>query len=123
VEEAGRYVRQNLERAGELVGPRDDLSSFLDAVEPVHDAIRVMAHPFSGTFAPGSVPDVAAEWFDCEYRARGESPRGDPPLEYGSAFGMNVRFKTLGGEPPVFRALWMKEDGEWRITAYDVERP
>jgi len=28
-----------------------------------------------------------------------------------------------GGEPAVLRMLWMKENGAWRITAYDVEAP
>jgi hypothetical protein len=36
---------------------------------------------------------------------------------------MNFRFRTAGGETPVFRALWVKEGGEWRITAYDVDYP
>ena len=43
---------------------------------------------------------------------------------YGKGgFGMLVRVRTKGGEPPVLRVLWMKENGTWRITAYDIELP
>ncbi len=49
--------------------------------------------------------------------------RRDIPLDYGKAFGMTVRFKTQGGEAPVLRVLWLKENDTWRIAAYDVELP
>jgi len=45
------------------------------------------------------------------------------PPEYGTAFGMNIRFLTLAGEGAVLRVLWLKELGAWRIAAYDVELP
>jgi hypothetical protein len=36
---------------------------------------------------------------------------------------MTFRFGTQGGDAPVLRLLWRKEDGNWRITSYDVEVP
>jgi hypothetical protein len=33
------------------------------------------------------------------------------------------RFRMLGGEPPVLRMLWARENDAWRITAFDVETP
>ena len=45
------------------------------------------------------------------------------PLDYGNAFGMTMRFKTRGGDAPVLRLLWRREDGSWRITSDDVELP
>jgi len=48
----------------------------------------------------------------------------DPlPLEYGQAFGMTFRFRTQGGDAPVLRLLWRKEDTVWRVTSYDIELP
>jgi hypothetical protein len=82
-----------------------------------------MDHPYSRTFALTSVPDAIAQAVDCAARARGERFRGEVPPEYGKAFGMNVRFKTGGGDAPVLRALWLKENGLWRIAAYDIEVP
>ena len=31
--------------------------------------------------------------------------------------------RTLGGEAPVMRTLWMKAGDSWRIQVYDVEVP
>ncbi|HJS72908.1 MAG TPA: hypothetical protein VJ921_01380, partial [Vicinamibacteria bacterium] len=90
---------------------------------PVHPAVRVMDHPYSGTFALTSVPNAIGQAFDCAVRARGERLTAEIPLEYGKAFGMNVHFKTLGGEAPVLRTLWTKENDLWRIAAYDIEVP
>jgi hypothetical protein len=36
---------------------------------------------------------------------------------------MIVRFRLKGGEAPVLRTIWKKEDGAWRIFVYDVETP
>jgi hypothetical protein len=36
---------------------------------------------------------------------------------------MTFRFRTQGGDAPVLRLLWRKEDNAWRITAFDVEVP
>ena len=35
---------------------------------------------------------------------------------------MTFRFRTQGGDAPVLRLLWRKEDDTWRVT-YDVELP
>ena len=42
--------------------------------------------------------------------------------ECGKAFGLSFRFQTGSGDAPVLRMLWVKEDGAWRITAYDVDQ-
>jgi hypothetical protein len=34
-----------------------------------------------------------------------------------------VRVRARGGDPPVLRAMWMKEGGAWRITVYGIEVP
>jgi len=82
-----------------------------------------MDHPYSSTFALSSLPNAIADAADCAARARGESFTGEIPLEYGKVFGMNVRFKTKGGDTPVLRTLWIKENDVWRIAVYDVEVP
>ena len=99
------------------------MDEFVEGVQPFHESIRVMEHRYSRTFALYSVPDKLAEAAGCVYRAGGGGFTGDPQPVYGNAFGMNVRFKTPGGEAPVLRLLWFKESGAWRITVYDVETP
>jgi hypothetical protein len=123
LEDAGRRIRRNLQRAGEQVGEVRSLDALLASTEPVHPAVRVMDHPYSRTFALASLPNAIAQASDCAARARGASFTGEIPLEYGSAFGMNVRFKTRGGSAPVLRLLWLKRNELWRIVVYDVEAP
>ena len=36
---------------------------------------------------------------------------------------MNIRFRTQGGEAPVLRVMWVKENDAWRIAAYDMQLP
>jgi hypothetical protein len=36
---------------------------------------------------------------------------------------LTVRFRTRGGDAPVLRLLWRKDEGAWKITGYDVELP
>ena len=47
----------------------------------------------------------------------------DEERDYGETFGANFRFQTQSGEAPVFRKLWVKENGEWKIISYDIEEP
>ena len=123
LEDAGRKIRAGLERAGEQIGERRSVDDFVQGVQPVHPSIRVMEHRYSRTFALGSLPAALAEASDCSHRARGATVNGDPQPEYGNAFGMTVRFKTVGGEAPVLRILWRKDPEAWRITAYGIETP
>ncbi len=123
LEDAGRRIRGNLERAGARLAKENRLDALVAAREPVHPTVRVMDHPYSRTFALTSVPDAIAQAFDCAARARGERFSGEIPHEYGKGFGLNVHFKTRGGDAPVLRALWLKENDLWRIAAYDIEVP
>jgi hypothetical protein len=50
-------------------------------------------------------------------------PPDSVPLDYGKAFATNVRFRTEGGEAPVLRLLWRKEDGSWRSVRLNPDTP
>ena len=95
----------------------------IEAVEPIHPAVRVMDHADEKVFTLTSVPDALADAAECAARS-GDITIPDPmPPAYGNGFGTIVRFKTRAGEAPVLRLLWRKEDGRWRITSYGVELP
>jgi hypothetical protein len=121
--DAARLLRAGFERAGTDIGKQTTLAGLLSAAPPSHPAVRLLLHPYSQTFALTSVPNALARAMDCAARARGEPFTGDFPIEYGQAYGMNLRFQTRSGETPVLRLLWMKEESVWRIAAYDVEYP
>lgn len=123
LEDAGQKIRAGLERSGNRVGKASHLDELVSSAEPVHPAVRVMDHRYSGAFTLNSLPNVFAEAADCAARARGDRFTGEIPLEYGKAFGMNIRFRTQGGDAPVLRTMWLKENGAWRLTAYSVDVP
>jgi hypothetical protein len=101
------------------------LQDVIEAVEPVHDAVRPLAHRYANLYSLSSVPEGLARAVDCARRQKGEPlpdrVAGTP--EYGSSTAMSVRFRMRSGEAPVLRTLWQREDGAWKITAYDVETP
>jgi hypothetical protein len=122
-EEAARYLREGLERLGELVGERESLDTILMRVDPIHPLLRIMSHPDEEIFALIEAPNLIGEWADCARRAAGDPFPEEIPPEYGYYYGQNFQFRTEGGEAPVFRLLWTKEEGDWKIVAYDVEVP
>ena len=121
--DAAALTRAALERSGAEVGKQTRLDTLISAVPPVHPAVRLLDHQYAQTFALTSVPNATIAAADCAARAQGGRWTGDLPLEYGQAFGMNLRFRTQSGEPPVLRVLWVKDQGAWRIRAYAVEYP
>ena len=123
LDDAGRKLRMSLERVGQWVGTRRNLETIVEAAEPRHASIRVMDQPYSRLFSVTSFPTALGDAVECEARARGAVPPDSFPLEYGQAFGMTFRFRTQGGDAPVLRLLWRKEENTWRITSYDVELP
>jgi len=120
-EEAGRRLRAGLAAAGRMAGTSGRLSSIIQPVEPVHPLVRVMDHQAAGSFTITSLPDALGDAAECQARADGTVPPQPLPLDYGRAFGMNLRFRTMAGETPVLRLLWRKEPEGWRITSYAVE--
>jgi hypothetical protein len=95
-EDAGRRVRQAIERVGTWVGTARTLDDVLVAPEPLHPSIRVMDHPYSRTFSLMAVPNALGDPIECDARARGVNVPEPLPLEYGNAFGMMLRFSDRG---------------------------
>ena len=123
LDDAGRKVRASLERVGKWAGSPRNLEAIVEAAEPLHPSIRVMDQPYSRLFSLTSFPSALGDAIECDARARGAVPPDPLPLEYGEAFGMTFRFRTQSGDAPVLRLLWRKENGAWRVTAYEVELP
>ena len=121
-EDAGRRLRSGLEVAGKLATARS-LDAMLSAPEPLHPAVKVMDHAWSRVFSLASLPNALADAAECAARAAGTAVPDQMPLKYGAGFSMNIRFNTRGGDAPVMRMLWRKENGAWRITSYTVELP
>jgi len=123
LDDAGAKIRAGLERSGADVGKVAKLEDVISDAPPFHPAVRVMDHRYSQMFALSSVPNALADAADCAVRARGDAFSGQVPLEYGKGFEATVRFRASGGDPPVLRLLWARENGNWRIIVYDLEIP
>lgn len=123
LDDAGRRIRASLARVGQWVGTPRTLEAVVEAAEPLHPSIRVMDQPYSRAFSLTSFPTALSDAVECDARARAVVPPDPLPLDYGEAFGMTFRFRTQGGEAPILRLLWRKEEDAWRIRAYDVEVP
>ncbi len=122
LEEAGRRVRAGFERVGQWVGTPRNLDAIIEAAQPLHPSVRVVDQPFSRIFSLNSLPAALSDAVECDARARGAVPPDPLPLEYGETFSMTFRFQTKGGDAPVMRLMWRKEN-TWRIRAYHVESP
>ncbi len=122
-DDAGTRIREGLTRAAAAVGQQRNLDAIVEAADPVHPSVRVMDHQYARTFSLTSIPNALGDAAECSARAAGNRIPDPMPLEYGSAFGMTMRFRTLSGDTPVLRLLWRNEGGAWRITSYIVELP
>ncbi len=118
-EDAARRIRAGLERAGQMVGPAKNLDGILRPADPIHPAVRLMDHGYQRTFTLTSLPNAIGDAAECDARARNATTPIPLPLDYGQAYGLNMRFGP--GEAAVLRALWRNEGGAWRIRSYDVE--
>jgi hypothetical protein len=121
--DAGERIRAGLARVGDAVGKRRNLDAIVAPAEPFHPAVRVMNHRDAGTFTLTSLPNWLGDLAECDARVRGDKVPAALPAEYGEAFSMDVRFRTLGGEAPILRLLWRKAGGDWAVTAYGIETP
>jgi hypothetical protein len=122
-DDAGRKLRASLEAAGKMFGTSRSLDTILAGPEPFDPHTRILTHRDSRTFTLVSVPNAFGDAVECAARAAGSVLPDPPPLEYGKAFGLTVRFKMRGGDAPVLRLLWRREDAGWRITSYGIEMP
>jgi len=120
---AASYIRDSMARAGKTVGQRSRLDTLLAGVEPSNPIVRIMRHADEQTYTLTSLPNAIADLADCATRARDEAIPDDMPLEYGATYGASFRFRTKSGETPVYRTLWVEQNGQWRVTSYDVEEP
>ena len=122
-EEAARRLRDGIQHTGERLGRTRTLDDVLVAVPASHTAVRVMDHPYAAAFTLTSIPDAFTDAADCLAMATGGGLPKEYPVQYGKGFGMTIQLRTKGGEAPVLRTLWTREQPGWRITAFDLEVP
>jgi hypothetical protein len=122
-DDAARRIRAAMERTGQAAGSARSLEALLEPAEPRHAAVRIIDHPYAKTFSLAALPTALGDAAECAARTQGFVIPDPLPPVYGDAFAQTLRFRTPGGEAPVLRLLWRKEEGAWKVRSYIVELP
>ena len=120
--EARRRLQQIMRVISSEVGRVANLNQAIDAVVPWRKAFRVVKQPFDGDFAIVEAPDGFAEHFRCESRSREQQLRAlsEENPRYGTYYGAVFRFKRSTTRGAVLGLLWTKQNGAWRVIAWEV---
>jgi hypothetical protein len=109
---AREELRRLMAYSRDALGQRPDLANAIVAIESRRPDRKGMDHPFRGQFLLGPLPEAEARTYLCSQSAA-------PPA--GTEFyGVAFQFLTDGGG--VLGLLWTREDGAWKIVAYQPLR-
>ncbi|HXV65110.1 MAG TPA: hypothetical protein VEK15_30735 [Vicinamibacteria bacterium] len=111
--EAAAVLRDGMRQINVELGVVRNLTEAIDVVLPWRESIRVQAQPFERDFATLELTNGDASPYLC-----GETVATGDPQMYGTYFATLFRLKVRGGG--ALGLLWMKENGHWRIVAYEV---
>jgi hypothetical protein len=125
VEEARHELHSILKDAAQRLGTHQTLGPFIQAVVSWRKGFQTVNHPYSNDFTLLEVPDVFADAFLCENLSREAVTKSlqDPNAQYGHYFGILFKVRTGDDQGAVVELLWAKENGAWRIIAFQPIRP
>ena len=107
-------LREGLQEMAERIGPADRLTDLIVADEPVHPDLGIVRHPLDEAYVLVSVPEQLGNDFLCDSEASLKNPD-----YYATAF----KFIVPGGADAVFSLLWVQEQRQWKVVAWDIETP
>lgn len=124
--ESAAYIRKELAAVGKELGAVRHLRDAIEPVQPTHEDLRMVGHPSGDAYTLIAVPDSLAGSFLC----RETSPQhpyqatGDPnSKQYGTYYASLFALRTPGDHPAALSLLWGKEQGQWKIIAYELTAP
>ena len=123
--EARRRLQLIMKAVSEEVGKVANLTQAIDAVVPWRKAFHVVKQPFEGDFTIVEVPDGFAEHFRCESRSKEQQLRAlsDENPHYGTYYGAVFRLRRGTSRGGALGLLWTKQNGAWRVIAWEVLSP
>jgi len=123
-----RYaLMRSMKEDNDELGAAERLEDVLTGVRLDRPGIRVVQHEHHGQFVLYGVTNDAAARYDCANRERvGKLPeprrvRMNAPLEDFDYFASAFFVELPDRGPYSLGLLWHKEQGSWRIVAYEVE--
>jgi hypothetical protein len=120
-DDPSRRLRHALVAVGDFVGEvdRERLADAIEGVEPGGERLPVLDGSDEAVTLLG-IPDRLAESFDCsalpDERMPVETRGGDTS---GSYYASAFRLKLIGEEPAAFFLVWTRENGTWKIVAFE----
>jgi hypothetical protein len=120
------FLRASLTTVGKDVGQVHHLRDAIEAVEPEHDDLKIVAHSGADAYTVIAVPEYLAGSFTCLKKAapRDQAPAADSqPKSYGKYYATLFALRTPGDHPASLAFLWSKKEGQWKIISYSLMAP
>ena len=121
-EEQASYIRNSLAAVGHEVGPIDHLEKVLEPVTPEHDDLQPIPNSNKAAYTLVAVPDYLADAFRCmAHSKRYPYMDGGGRLPaYGQYYATLFELRTPAQHAAAMTLLWGKENGRWKILAYEL---
>jgi hypothetical protein len=91
-------------------------------MKPWRKAFKIVEHPYEQEFSVLEVPDAFAKVFSCADRSRDAQLKAldEGAATYGNYYGIMFRFRDPAKSGGVLAALFGREDGSWKMVAWQV---
>lgn len=122
-EQYAAFLRASLTTIGKDVGKVHNLRDAIEAVEPEHDDLKIVAHSRADAYTVVALPDYLATLFTCKKKAarlEQAAMADSQPENCGKYFATLFALRTPGDNPASLAFVWSKEDGQWMIISYSL---
>lgn len=115
---AMQTVAQDLERV-------QHLPDVIEAADADHPGLKLVSHKGDNAYAVVAVPDNLAPAMMCQQESveHPYQPEESPEFKYGTYYGVLFAVRTPGEHPATLSFLWAKDNGQWKIVAYQMVSP
>jgi hypothetical protein len=112
-----------MQAVNQRIGKASNLADVVRGVSLVGPRGREIAQPHRDAFVMYDVREDLAEAFDCENKLHPEKADAGKAqsTKFGEFIGAVFQLKTRSVSGEAVATLWAKENGAWRLVAYDVE--
>ncbi len=121
------YIRDALTTIAQDVGQSKHIPEVVEAVEPQHSDLKAVPHSGQDAYTVVAVPDYLVTDLMCEKESRQHpyqpGPAETQPATYSGYYGVLLALRTPGEHSASLAFLWAKENGQWKIVAYDLLAP
>jgi hypothetical protein len=126
-EEYSVYIRKALGAVDKDLGKVQHLHDALEPVRPEHEDLQVVEHAGEHAYTLVAVPDYLVGAFLCDKRSSKNpyvvADESGRQKNYGDYYAVLFTLRAPGDHPAALTLLWAKENGKWKIIAYEVMTP